>query len=89
MTWNYRVMRFPDGHLAVHEVYYDDRGRPVGYTEHPVSFAVDAAEGFQALIESMKQALGDALERPILDAATVDPSLPEPSPAAGHDPASS
>jgi hypothetical protein len=29
MAWNYRVLRHPDGHLALHEVYYEKAGKPV------------------------------------------------------------
>jgi hypothetical protein len=72
MTWNYRVLRYTDGTLALHEVFYDDEGRPNGYTARPISFAVDADEGHDGLIQSMKMALGDAIERPILDV----PDLP-------------
>ncbi|MGD0947834.1 MAG: hypothetical protein ABSA52_10410 [Candidatus Binatia bacterium] len=28
MAWNYRVLRHPVGHLALHEVYYDKAGNP-------------------------------------------------------------
>lgn len=67
MTWNYRVLRHPDGALALHEVYYDASGRPDRYTAVPVSFAVDADEGLTGLIASLERALNDARERPILD----------------------
>jgi hypothetical protein len=39
MTWNYRVLRHPDGHLALHEVYYDKAGKPISYTARPIHFA--------------------------------------------------
>jgi len=43
MTWNYRVVVF-DTHRALHEVYYDDVGRPISYTENPVTFAEELNE---------------------------------------------
>lgn len=67
MTWNYRVLRYADGTLALHEVYYGEDGLPCSYTEHPISFSVDAEEGRDGLVESMTRALRDATERPILD----------------------
>jgi hypothetical protein len=42
-------------------------------TARPISFAVDADEGHAGLVQSMKLALRDAIERPILDV----PDLPE------------
>jgi hypothetical protein len=27
-AWNYRVLRHPNGRAAVHEVFFDDDGRP-------------------------------------------------------------
>ena len=32
MTWNYRLLDI-DGKVALHEVYYDDYGKPEMYTE--------------------------------------------------------
>ena len=72
-TWHYRVLRYTDGTLALHEVYCVEEGRPNGYTARPISFAVDADEGHDGLVQSMKPALRDAIERPILDV----PDLPE------------
>jgi len=72
-TWHYRFLRYTDGTLALHEVYCDEEGRPNGYTTRPISFAVDADEGHDGLVQSMKMALRDAVERPILDV----PDLPE------------
>ena len=33
MSWSYRIVRHRDGTLALHEVYYDEGGRPYAYTE--------------------------------------------------------
>jgi len=32
MSWHYRILRYPDGSLALHEVYCDEAGRPNRYT---------------------------------------------------------
>jgi len=69
MTWNYRVLRYADGTLALHEVYYDKDDRPCSYTENPISFVVEADEGLEGLVGSLQMALHDATERSILDVA--------------------
>jgi hypothetical protein len=71
MSWHYRILRHPDGTLALHEVYCDEAGRPNRYTEQPVSFSVDADEGADALVDAMKLALHDAINRPILDVSDI------------------
>jgi len=63
-TWHYRFLRYTDGTLALHEVYCDEEGRPNGYTTRPISFAVDADEGHDGLVQSMKMALGTPLSGP-------------------------
>jgi hypothetical protein len=72
---HYRVLRYTDGTLALHEVYCDEEGRPNGYTARPISLAVDGDEGHDGLVQSMQMALGDATDRLILDV----PDLPESS----------
>jgi len=71
MAWNYRVLRHPDGHLALHEVYYDNAGKPISYTAKPIHFAVDEDEGLPGLTASLELALRDAKERPILDVSEI------------------
>jgi hypothetical protein len=71
MAWNYRVLRHPDGHLALHEVYYDNAGKPISYTAKPIHFAVDEDEGLPGLTASLELALRDAKERPILDISEI------------------
>ena len=36
MKWNYRVIE-RDGIFAIHEVYYDQDGKPVGVTSRPAA----------------------------------------------------
>ena len=66
MTWNYRVIRHEEGHLALHEVYYDDDGKPNGVTKEPVTFVTDSDEGITGIINSLEMALNDAREKPVL-----------------------
>jgi hypothetical protein len=67
MTWNYRVIRHDEGHLALHEVYYDDDGKPNRVTTEPVTFVAESDDGITGLINSLELALNDARERPALD----------------------
>ena len=53
MTWNYRVVRHPDGTLALHEAYYDDAGRLKAATAGPISFVADPDEGLDGIVRSV------------------------------------
>lgn len=60
-VWNYRVMK--DGELfGIHEVYYDEDGKPEAYTNGPVAAAGDTVE---ELKEDLKMQLA-ALEAPVV-----------------------
>ncbi len=77
MSWHYRILNHPDGTLALHEVYCDEAGRPNGYTERPVAFVVDDEEGAETLVEALRRALDDAMNRPVLAVADLE-SRPRP-----------
>jgi hypothetical protein len=68
VTWNYRVIEFQSGdeiHRAIHEVYYDEAGKPNGYTENPASVFWNADEDGDApnrILERMQE----ALKKPVL-----------------------
>ena len=67
--WNYRVMQFTEGPetwRAIHEVHYDDDGKPVAYTENPAYVAWDADEGDPTGI-LLRMAV--AIDKPILTPA--------------------
>ena len=69
MTWNYRVIRHQDpssesgAFLEIHEVYYDDRGRPNGVTERGASLGSENIKGIKWVLGKMRK----ALKEPILD----------------------
>ena len=68
-TWNYRVIEFitpspegmPEGSWrAIHEVYYDENGRPNGYAESSAVIGWHTDEGDSApftILERMREAL--------------------------------
>ena len=64
MSWNYRVMRYPDGYLGIHEVYYDDgEGTVNGYTVEAVPVSGEDKEAIQSTLQMMLA----ALDKPTLD----------------------
>jgi hypothetical protein len=66
--WNYRIMRTPTGYadepffFAIHEVYYDDSGKPNGWTD-AVSVCSDTIEG----LRDMLTMFAAALEKPPIE----------------------
>lgn len=62
MTWNYRVMLFPavqeidEPYYGIVEVYYDDQGKPSGYTENPVRVTWDEGEDGVKMLVLMAKA---------------------------------
>lgn len=41
MSWNYRLIDY-GGHVAVHEVYYDKKGKLKAYSTNPISLTGDS-----------------------------------------------
>lgn len=67
MGWNYRVLRYSNGELGIHEVYYDEAGNPTSCTEDAVGPGGDDLAEIRAVMEDMKSALA----QPILDYADI------------------
>jgi hypothetical protein len=73
-TWNYRIVRHKAGHLALHEVHYED-DQPTGMTTEPITFGTAAyivsSEGVEAarqeVINGLALALADAIKRPVFE----------------------
>lgn len=63
MTWNYRLIRYADGSVGLHEVHYNAKGNPVARTERPATFVSDDAAGLAA---SLRMALADVERLPVL-----------------------
>ena len=69
-TWNYRVVRrqaHGQPYLALHEVHYDDAGKPTGMTKEPCRFVCEDEDGAESIAASLMMAHSDAIKRPILD----------------------
>lgn len=65
MSWNYRIIEFGT-HLALHEVYYDERGKVRGWTAEPAGFISDLEGSSAEIVDSLARALDDARRRPVL-----------------------
>lgn len=79
MSWHYRVLRHPDGWLAVHEVHCDEAGQPTSCSTDPVTFGADADEGLEGVTGSLRMALADAERRPILNFTDITAAKRKPS----------
>ncbi len=68
MGWNYRVMRQEaDGSLFVHEVHYDDEGRPLFYSARPTTFGVPDGDDLTGLVRNLLRAARNARTLPVLE----------------------
>ena len=66
-SWNFRIVRYADGSgYGLHEVYYDERGKPETMTEEPIGLMCDTDEGAEGIIRSVGQIVQD-LRLPVLD----------------------
>lgn len=55
MTWNYRVMKYKNGEVGVHEVYYDDDGKVQNWTKQ----AIIVGEDLKDLLDTLKMIRND------------------------------
>jgi hypothetical protein len=68
MTWNYRVMYFPDAqepYYAIHEVHYNADGSLSAYAENPAVVMWDLDEGFSDGVTVLAK-MQAAFEKPVL-----------------------
>jgi hypothetical protein len=67
--WNHRVLRFEerkygmeDNYYALHEVYYNEDGKPNGYAQGAETLVSETVEGIKWYLDQFNK----ALEKPIL-----------------------
>ena len=74
MTWNYRVIEFPDvePYRQIHEVHYED-GKPSTYTYRPAGVSWYISEDPGDILEMMKL----ALDKPVLTPEDFRPNKRE------------
>jgi len=64
-TWNHRVLAQREGdgiYFQIHEVYYDNEGKPDGFTKEGISVGGDSLESLSWVLERMKE----CLDKPVL-----------------------
>ena len=65
MSWNYRIVRYAKGDgYGLHEVRYNEDGKPISMGEQPAGFVGKTPEEIR---DALVLARGDASRRPILD----------------------
>lgn len=65
MSWNHRVIakRYIDGiYFGIHEVYYNDSGKPTSATLRPIELSDDSLESLKWSIDEIKK----CLDQPVL-----------------------
>lgn len=67
MTWDYRIIRYANGRVGLHEVYYATDRQPSSRTQEPATFCCDDDEGPIGIVRSLEMALKDARLKPVLD----------------------
>jgi hypothetical protein len=67
MTWNHRVIKrkYETGeeYFAIHEVYYDDSGKPEQCTVLPISILQNSVDDLSITIDRIRE----CLSKPVLD----------------------
>lgn len=66
MTWNYRLIDHGENqgerYFAIHEVHYDDTGKPVSVSEDGARIGGETVDDIKDVLERMR----GALEKPAL-----------------------
>ena len=63
MTWNHRVIRYADGTLGIHEVYYNKDGIVFGFTEDAVG---PVGEDKVELLTVLRR-MAECIDKPVLE----------------------
>jgi hypothetical protein len=85
-TWNHRVIRSvePDGteFFGVHEVHYDDDGKPSLYSADPVAVCGGALDEIRWTLDRMRE----AVDKPILSKSDFVGASPDSTVVDGVEP---
>lgn len=75
-TWNYRIVKYRDENgYGLHEVHYDDNGRPRSRTTDAAGFV---GENEREVIDGLELALRDARRMPVFNDPEEWPGEPPP-----------
>jgi hypothetical protein len=67
MSWNHRILAHKDGdevYFEIHEVYYDEDGKPISYTADGANVGSESLDGIKRVLDKMKE----CVNKPILSA---------------------
>ena len=74
--WNYRVIEFIDPNegpwRSIHEVHYDEKGKPTSYTEEPARVVSFDDGGNERELSWVLDRMRDALGKPVLRESDFD-----------------
>ena len=73
LKWDYRILAYEyDGevYFQIHQVYYNEEGKPAGYVESPASVGSKEVKGVRRILNKMPE----CLEKPILWAGKKFPN---------------
>jgi len=65
MSWNHRILASEEGgeiYFKIHEVYYDKKGIPNGYTANSISVGGEDLKSIEWTLNKMKE----CMDKPIL-----------------------
>jgi len=57
MHWNFRVLRHGKGkdvYYAIHEVFYDDKGKPTSCTKNPIDVGSESPKAIKWMLRKMQ-----------------------------------
>lgn len=66
MDYHYRVFRFPDGHMALHEVKQDTDGNPISISGEPANFSFTGEHAREDIRDALHKALDATLQQTVL-----------------------
>lgn len=77
MLWTYRIVRDPAGRYSIREVFYENDGQLLHYSQQPVAPLGSSLEDLLHLIHHFQEAFNS----PILALEDLEAQLPDPPPA--------
>ena len=66
MGWNHRILAHEykgEVYLQIHEVYYDEEGKPDGYSENPIPVGSETVKGITWTLNKMLECRAKPMER--------------------------
>ena len=64
MSWNHRILAHKDGdemYFEIHEVYYDEDGKPISYTADGANVGSESLDGIKWVLNKMKECVNKTI----------------------------